>query len=424
MTQVDRARDAAGVGAEHADSAAHRTIVVHKRQPHILARREPWFADPWDDPDMTDALVVERPRRSGRRTKTVVFTFGAFVVVAMLAIGAVGLWYLGKINPPGDAGAARSFTVDATDSLQTISDRLQREGLVADAGVFRWYVQHHNGLELTPGYYQIRPDDHMGNVMLALNTSPSATYQQVTFPEGYTVARMAVRLNTVSPRLSVADFTTAATNGVVRGKYSPDGQNSLEGLLFPDTYQVSNAESATQVVNRMVALMERVGAQENLDARAAALGYTPYQILTVASMIEREAKFDSDRGKIARVIYNRLSPYVNMPLQIDATLFYGQDPNATFAQVKGVDTPYNTYLHQGLPPTPIANPGRASIEAALNPTPNPAQGDPICVGLAAGTPCLYLFYVKIDEEGHHAFSATIEQQQANIDKANAAGVLG
>ncbi|MEO5901634.1 MAG: endolytic transglycosylase MltG, partial [Ilumatobacteraceae bacterium] len=283
MTEVDGERPVS-CAPEHA--GAGRTIVIHKRQSRILARREPWFADPWDDPDMTDALVVERPRRSGRRTKTVVFTFGALAVAALLAIGAVGLWYLGKINPPGAAGSARSFTVDATDTLQSVSDRLQHDGLVADASVFRWYVQHHDGLELTPGYYQIRPDDHMGNVMLALNTPPSATYQQVTFPEGYTIARMAARLNTVSPRLTTADFTTAATNGVVRSKYSPDGQNSLEGLLFPDTYQVSNAESATQVVNRMVALMERVGAQENLDARAAALGYSPYQILIIASMIE------------------------------------------------------------------------------------------------------------------------------------------
>jgi UPF0755 protein len=420
VTQVDD--DRARASGSPADAVAHRSVIVHKRQTRILARREPWFADPWDDPDMTDALVVERPRRSGRRTKTVVFTFGALIVVAVLVIGAVGLWYLGKINPPGAAGTAKSFTVDATDTLQTVSDRLQHEGLVSDAGVFRWYVSHHDGLKLTPGYYQIRPDDHMGNVMLALNTPPSATYQQVTFPEGYTVAKMAARLNAVSPRLSVDDFVTAATNGVVRSTYSPEGQSSLEGLLFPDTYQVSNAESATQVVNRMVALMERVGAQENLDARAAALGYSPYQVLTIASMIEREAKFDVDRGKIARVIYNRL--FLHMPLQIDATLFYGQDPNATFAQVKDIDTPYNTYLHDGLPPTPIANPGRASIEAALNPTPNPAQGDPICVGLPAGANCVYLYYVKIDDEGHHAFSATLEQQQANIDAAAAAGVTG
>jgi hypothetical protein len=111
------------------------------------------------------------------------------------------------------------------------------------------------------------------------------------------------------------------------------------------------------------------------------------------------------------VIYNRL--FLGTPLQIDATLFYGQDPNATFSDVKGIDTPYNTYLHAGLPPTPIANPGRASIESALNPAPNPGQGDPICEGLPAEQ-CLYLYHVTIDKDGHHAFSATLAQQEANI----------
>ncbi len=131
--------------------------------------------------------------------------------------------------------------------------------------------------------------------------------------------------------------------------------------------------------------------------------------------------FDSDLAKIARVIYNRL--FLKTPLQIDATLFYGQDPNATFADVKDIDTPYNTYLHPGLPPTPIANPGRASIEAALNPAPNPGQGDPICAGLPAEQ-CLYLYYVKIDKDGHHAFSATLAQQEANIAQAQANGANG
>jgi len=391
------------------------------RRERILSRRDPWFDDPWDDPDMTDALVVERPRRTSRRAKLLVFTAGAIVIAGILVAGGVGLWYLGKVNPPAEAGAARSFTVDANDTLQTVSERLQKDGLISDAGVFRWYVEHHDGLELTPGYYQIRPDDHMGNVMLALNTPPSATYQQVTFPEGYRVDQMAVRLNSKMPRLTVDDFVRTATDGSVTSKYSPPGQTSLEGLLFPDTYQISNAETSAQVINRMVKLMERVGAQENLDALAAQQGRSPYEILIIASMIEREAKFDEDRPKIARVIYNRL--FARMPLQIDATLFYGQDPNAAFADLKAIDTPYNTYLHDGLPPTPIANPGRASIEAALHPAPNPSQGDPICAGLAPDA-CFYLYYVKSDKEGHHVFAATLPQQEANIAAAQAAGVLG
>jgi UPF0755 protein len=395
---------------------------ITPRRERILQRREPWFEDPWDDPERTDALVVERPRRSSRRAKVAVFTFGALAIVGLLLAGGVGLWYLGKINPPGDAGAARSFTVEETDTLLTVSERLQQQGLVADAGVFRWYVEHHDGLELTPGYYQIRPDDHMGNVMLALNTPPSATYQQVTFPEGYTVDKMAARLSSKMPRLTVEDFIRTATDGSVTSKYLPPGQTSLEGLLFPDTYQVSNAETVTQVINRMVGLMERVGTQENIDAGAATLGRSPYEILIIASMIEREARFDSDRAKIARVIYNRL--FLGQKLQIDATLYYGQDPDTPFAQLKDVDSAYNTYLYPGLPPTPIANPGRASIEAALHPAPNPGQGDPICADVPADQVCLYLYYVKSDKEGHHVFAATGAQHEANVAAAQAAGVLG
>jgi UPF0755 protein len=192
-------------------------------------------------------------------------------------------------------------------------------------------------------------------------------------------------------------------------------------LLFPDTYQVAGNESETQVITRMVNLMERVGRQENIDTEAKDLGLTPYQVLTIASMIEREAKFDIDRAKIARVIYNRL--YLQMPLQVDATLSYGRPADTPFDVLKATDTPYNSYLHTGLPPTPIANPGRASIHAALHPSPNPGNGDPLCKGLPKGTPCIYLFYVVADAEGHHVFAATLAQHEANVQAARDAGLL-
>ncbi len=99
------------------------------------------------------------------------------------------------------------------------------------------------------------------------------------------------------------------------------------------------------------------------------MGFEPYQVLIVASLVEREAKVPEDRAKIARVIYNRL--FLDMPLQIDASLYYQQDGERPFSELKELDTPYNTYLHTGLPPTPIANPGRASIQAALHPAAEP-----------------------------------------------------
>ncbi|HRE03779.1 MAG TPA: endolytic transglycosylase MltG, partial [Ilumatobacteraceae bacterium] len=172
---------------------------------------------------------------------------------------------------------------------------------------------------------------------------------------------------------------------------------------------------------RAVRSHERVGRQVGLEAKAAEMGLTPYQVLIIASMVEREAKFDEDRPKIARVIFNRL--FLQMELQIDATLYYGQDPSTPFSQLKRTPGPYNSYLNKGLPPTPIANPGRASIEAVLNAAPNPSQGDPICRAITDGSPCIYLYYVIADEEGHHVFAATLSQHNANVRAAREKGLL-
>ncbi len=380
-----------------------------------------WHHDPWDDPDATDAIVVERSPRSWRPVKVLVYTVGWLMVVGLLVLGAVGYWYVQRANPDGDAGAPVSFTVHDDDTLETLSLRLKDERFISDAPLFRWYVERNGGLEILPGYYQIRPNDHMGNVLAVLRTPPSQTYTKVTFPEGYTYTRMAERLASKVSRLSSADFIATATAGQVRSKYQPPGVNSLEGLLFPDTYQVSNSESEAQVVERMVALMERVGGQEDIDTRSAELDRSPYEILIIASMIEREAKLDVDRAKIARVIYNRL--YLGMPLQVDATLYYQQDSELDFSQLKAIDTPYNSYLYAGLPPTPIANPGRASLQAALHPANNPSQGDPICRGLPQQIPCIYVYYVVSDENGAHAFAATLEQHDANVQRARELGLL-
>ena len=126
-------------------------------------------------------------------------------------------------------------------------------------------------------------------------------------------------------------------------------------------------------------------------------------------MIEKEAKVATDRPLIARVIYNRL--LLGMPLQVDATLRYGQDPSTPFSTLKELDTPYNSYLHTGLPPTPITNPSRASIAAAMNPAPNP---DPTTSCQNQDTkkePCLWLYYVLADKDGRHVF-ATNEADHA------------
>jgi UPF0755 protein len=398
-------------------------IRERNRTHHVPAHHLPadeWPNDPWDDPDHTDALVIENAPRSLWPIRAVVWTIGVLLLVAILVAGSTGWWYINQINPKGDPAAAVNFTVNPGETIETLSVRLQDEGYITNARVFRWYVAQQGGLELSPGYYALRPRDHMGNLMRVLGTPPEQTYSSVTFPEGFTVDKMAGRLTEKMPRVLVSDFLAATTDGSVRSEFQPEGVTSLEGLLFPDTYQVSNGESAGQVVQRMVSLMERVGRQEQIVEKGYGLHLTAYQVLIIASMVEREAKVDEDRALIARVILNRIEK--GMPLQIDATLFYGQDPNLSFDQLKAIDTPYNTYLHTGLPPTPIANPGRASIEAVVNPANNPPEGGAECQNLAKAD-CVYLYYVLADEDGRHAFAVTLAEHEANVAKALAAGLL-
>ena len=386
-----------------------------------LDERE-WQDDPWDDPEVADALVVERTRRSHRSIKYVVFFAGLVAIAGLLVAGGVGLWYLRQVNPSGDAGAVEVFKVLPTDSIDSISKRLQDRGLINNARVFRYYVDHNGGLTVTPGDYELRPRDHLGNLMRVLRTPPSLTYTNVTFPEGFTLEKMAQRLGAKLPLIDPQAFMAAVTDGTIRSPIEPDGTTSLEGLLFPDTYRISADETPSHVAQRMLDLMDLVLRQEDVVAKSAAEGLSPYQVLIVASMIEREAKVDEDRPKIARVILNRLA--LGMPLQIDATLLYGQPAGSSPTELSLIDTPYNTYMHTGLPPTPIANPGRASIQAAVNPAPDPSQGDPICVALPNPKDCHYLFYVVADEDGRHVFAATIEQHNINVQHARDLGLLG
>jgi UPF0755 protein len=183
----------------------------------------------------------------------------------------------------------------------------------------------------------------------------------------------------------------------------------------------------------MIGLMERVGSQEDIVSKSASLGRTPYEILIIASMIEREARVAEDRAKISRVIHNRLFVTQNNPedpfrLQIDAAVLYGRnqlglDPDTPFSELRRIPSDWNTYTLDALPLTPIASPGRASIRAALNPAPNPPTGDPICRDLPQPDECNYFFYVLADEDGGHVFAATGEQHEANVEIARAAGLL-
>jgi len=380
-----------------------------------------WNEDPWDIIDEVPVHdLVAHGQTRGPSRSLVLIVVSVFLALVLVA-GGGSLWYLRQVNPVGDPTPAVNFTVAANDTLNNVSSRLEKEKIITSARVFRWYVGRKGGITFYPGYFLLKPHDHMGNIMAVLNTPPEQTFTNVTFPEGFTLEQMATRLAEKVPRLDAVNFLQQSVSGVVTSAFAPGGSTNLEGLLFPDTYQISGDDSATRVLQRMAGLMERVGRQEGISKSEAQLGYSPYEVLTVASMIEREAKVDADRPKIARVIYNRLKR--KMLLQIDATLRYKQDAALSISDLQKLDFPYNTYLYKGLPPTPIAQPGRASIRAALNPSPNPSAGDPICAGLKSNEKCEYLYYVIADKEGGHVFAATFAQHEANIAKAKLAGVM-
>ena len=380
-----------------------------------------WIDDPWDDPALLTSAEFEPAVRKSRFLRWAVAGLGTLVVLSVMVGGSVGWWVLRQVNPSVARGEPVTFIVGPKDDLVSISHRLRDNGLITNAGVFQWYVKRKGTFAPEAGYYTLRPRDTMGNIAGALRRSPNATFTSVTFPEGYTNAQIARRLHARVPRLTSERFLEATTDGQVNSAYQPVGSKSLEGLLFPDTYQVSNGESELQVTARMVRLTERVGRQEGLDDPLLRGSLTPYEVIIVASLIEREARFDADRPLIARVILNRLQ--LGMPLEVDASLYYAQDPRTPFSQLREIDTPYNTYRHVGLPPTPIANPGRASLRAALHPAVDPSPGDAICRNLPDPTNCRYLYYVVSDRAGHHVFASTGAQHAANVARAREQGLL-
>jgi uncharacterized YceG family protein len=232
---------------------------------------------------------------------------------------------------------------------------------------------------------------------------------RVVFPEGFTRAQMAERVQAVAkiahrerhvrPKLSTKTYLAASGPRRIAGfgaKKLP-----LEGFLFPSTYFFDRKTTSAALVRAQLAAFESNFGNVDM-AYAQSKNLRPYDVLKIASIIEREAVVPSERKLVAAVIYNRL--HARMPLEIDATIRYGLDVPATESlresQLRN-PTPYNTRLHRGLPPTPIANPGLASIQAAAH----PAKVD-------------YLYFVRKPDKMHHFFTASFRAFQ---DYANAHG---
>jgi UPF0755 protein len=270
--------------------------------------------------------------------------------------------------------------------------------------LFRYYVRLKGGSTFQAGAYTLRRHASFAAVVKGLRRGPEVVSNRLTIPEGLTLAQIAERVGRM-PGRSAETFLQLARTGAVRSQYEPAGSNDLEGLLYPETYDFDPRDDERAILTRLVQGFDTVAAQLGLDEAAASFGLSPYQLVIVASMVEREARVPDDRGMVARVIYNRLRN--GTPLGVDATLRYGLDrPSQPLRQSDlARDTPYNTRLHAGLPPTPIASPGRASLQAAVSPTPGP-----------------WLYYVLADADGRHAFATTNAEFQRAVAECRRKGL--
>lgn len=310
-------------------------------------------------------------------------------------------------RPAASTGNSVVFTVRNGETADQIGRRLEQSGLVADANVFRVLVAFEGaGDQLKAGDYQLNPTMTSSQIIDRLRSGATAA-AQVTIPEGWRNAEIARLLGDRGPFTRDAVIAALQSKGLTGDLLSqrPPGAG-LEGYLFPDTYTLSPRDSAAQTIQRMVT---------NLDQRftpamrrqAESLGLTPHEVLTIASIVEREAVQETERPIIASVYLNRL--HQNMKLDADPTVQYAISVSQTIATAEiwkrdlsltdlEYDSPYNTYRNEGLPPGPICNPGLASIQAVLEP---------------AQTGFLY-FVAKGD--GTHAFAATLDEHLNNVRK--------
>lgn len=348
-----------------------------------------------------------------------VLAVGLSIVLAGIVV-VYGASYLGRTvgdalgpseaaDAPLDVepGLAVTIEIPPGSSGQDIGAILAAQGVVRSALEFEVAVRNVEAAQrLQAGTYQLTTGMDPADVVAELVSGPGASAYRVTIIEGLRIAELLVRL-AEQTGFSYSDYEAALLNGSVSTSLRdmPDEPElaDWEGLLFPDTYEFSQDANPEDILQRMTSTMEQ--RVDSIDWSAwEELGYTPYEGIVLASLIETEVRVDEERPVVSSVIHNRLAE--DMPLDIDATVLYALDTRDVADFDRGIDSPYNTYLYRGLPPTPIAVPGRASLDAAAAPVETP-----------------YFYYVLSDEEGNHAFAETLEEHNANVQQAREDGVL-
>jgi UPF0755 protein len=322
----------------------------------------------------------------------------ALLILILLALAAGSYLIIARSEQPykGYEGAEQFVEVPPGASPNTIGRRLADAGVVRDLATFR-YVLARSGQErrLQAGEYRFdRP--LRAREVIDLLAKGAVYLRSVTFREGLTIRQMAAVFQEAELG-NASDFITAASNVSLVADLDPDAAD-LEGYLFPNTYSMSRHATAAQLVEKMVAAFRAVLTTDLLEL-ASSRGLSVRELVTLASIVEKETGKPEERPQVAAVYSNRLR--VGMGLQCDPTVIYALERagrfngNLTRDDLR-FDSPYNTYRYAGLPPGPIAAPGRASLAATAAPADVP-----------------YIYFVSRND-GSHAFASTLAEHNRNV----------
>ena len=344
---------------------------------------------------------TRRPARKNRTSVSFALLYVVFVIGISALLACVG-WVAANdvlaLNKPEKSVA---ITISSEDSFGDVADMLKENGLIEYKSLFSLFATITGSRDdVVAGTFTLNTDMDYRALLtgISANSATKATIR-VTIPEGYTIdqifsllaERNVATMEDLQDMAANHDYAFSFLQDIELGDY-----HRLEGYLYPDTYEFTTPENPLYVINKMLVRFDEM-VTDDMRQEITDSGYTIHEILTIASLIEKETD-GSDRANIASVIYNRLnnpnaSAGTNGYLQIDATLSYINGGQVPTSADRSIDSPYNTYLYQGLPPGPIASPGLESIQAAMNP---------------ADTS--YYYYVLGDDNTHHFFRTYNEMQ--------------
>jgi UPF0755 protein len=342
-----------------------------------------------------DGGMARRKRKGGGRSGSGIAGFLLFLLlVGGLAAGGAAWLIFTPYGPTSET----FVTIPPGSSAVSIARKLEAAGVVRTRYAFDLVRAWQHGTLLAGTY---RFDHPIAPIDAYQMIAHGEVYtKSLTVPEGANIFDIAARVEQAGLGTRQAFLAAAVQQTALIADLDP-AATSLEGYLFPDTYRFSPTAGAVQIASAMVKRFRQAAAQLGLTQNV-------HQVVTVASLVERETAVDSERPLVASVFENRLEK--KMPLKTDPSVIYGLEltgrwRGAIYASDLTRDTPYNTYLHGGLPPGPVANPGVPSLRAAMDP---------------AKTNYLYFVAAGIDAQGHSLFANTLDEHNRNVAEYRAA----